>query len=73
MKEHHKDQILKIVSYYMDRKLRAKVMMEAPVAYNAWVGQEAVDVVRTIDSKSMNEIMKDIEIMENIPDYDVEV
>ena len=73
MTEHQKDQILKVVSYYMDRKLRAKVMKEAPVAYNAWVGQEVMDVVRKIDGKSMNEIMKDIEIMENIPDYDVEV
>ena len=73
MTDHQKDQILMIVSHYMDRKLRARIMMGAPPAYNAWVGQEAVDVVRTIDSKSMNEIMKDIEIMENIPDYDVEV
>ena len=73
MTSRQKDQILMIVSYYMDRKLRARVMMEAPLAYNAWVGQEVVEVVRKIDGKSMNEIMKDIEIMENIPDYDVEV
>lgn len=66
MKEHHKDQILKVVSYYMDRKLRAKVMKEAPVAYNAWVGMEIVDVVRKIDGKSMGEIVKD-------DDNDVEV
>ena len=66
MTSRQKDQILMIVSYYMDRKLRARVMMEAPLAYNAWVGQEVVEVVRKIDSKSMNEIMKDI-------DDDVEV
>jgi hypothetical protein len=57
----------------MDRKLRARVMMEAPLAYNAWVGQEVVEVVRKIDGEPMNEIMKDIEIMEKIPDYDAEV
>ncbi len=61
MTEHEKDQILKIVSHYMDRKLRARVMMGAPLAYNAWVGQEVVEVVRKIDGESMNEIMKDID------------
>ena len=66
MTSRQKDQILMIVSYCMDRKLRARVMMEAPLAYNAWVGEEVVEVVRKIDGKSMNEIMKDI-------DDDVEV
>lgn len=53
MTEHQKDQILKIVWYYMLPELREKIMREAPVAYNAWVGLGVVDVVMVADKKSI--------------------
>lgn len=55
MTSHQKDQILKIVSYYMDHKLRAMVMMEAPLAYNAWVEANVVDVVHVSDGQPVIE------------------
>jgi hypothetical protein len=44
MTEHQKDQILKIVSYYMEPELRDRIMREAPIAYNAWMGRPVVEV-----------------------------
>ena len=49
MTEHQKDQILKVVSYYMKHELRERIMREAPVAYNAWVEGDVVDVVYKSD------------------------
>jgi hypothetical protein len=49
MNEHQKDQVLKIVAYYMPQELRQKVMMEAPQAYNAWMDSKIVEV-RIADS-----------------------
>ena len=42
--EHHKDQVLAIVSYYMDMELRGKIMQEAPEAYNRWFGSQILKV-----------------------------
>ena len=53
MTDHQKDQILKIVQYYMQRDLRERIMREAPIAYNAWVQANVVDVVYTSDKKSV--------------------
>jgi len=44
MTNHQKDQILKVVEYYMTRELRERIMREVPVAYNAWVGFPVVEV-----------------------------
>ena len=44
MNEHQKDQILKILAYYMPQELRQKVMQEAPMAYNAWMNSDVVEV-----------------------------
>lgn len=49
MNEHQKDQVLKIIAYYMPQELRQKVMMEAPQAYNAWMNGNIVEV-RIADS-----------------------
>ena len=53
MTDHQKDQILKIVQYYMPPELRAKIMREAPIAYNAWHGYPIVDVVQLVNGKSI--------------------
>lgn len=45
MTNHQKDQILKVVEYYMTPELRDKIMREVPVAYNAWVGYPVVDII----------------------------
>lgn len=45
MTEHQKDQILKVVEYYMEPELRERIMREAPIAYNAWMGRVVVEVV----------------------------
>lgn len=50
MTNHQKDQILKVVEYYMTPELREKIMREVPVAYNAWVGYPVVEVVMTCDN-----------------------
>ena len=44
MTNHQKDQILKVVEYYMTPELRERIMREVPVAYNAWVGYAVVEV-----------------------------
>lgn len=44
MNEHQKDQILKILAYYMPQELRQRVMQEAPMAYNAWMNSDVVEV-----------------------------
>ena len=44
MTNHQKDQILKVVEYYMTPELRERIMREAPMAYNAWVGYPVVEV-----------------------------
>jgi hypothetical protein len=44
MTNHQKDQILKVVQYYMTPELRERIMREVPVAYNAWVGFPVVEV-----------------------------
>ena len=54
MTEHQKDQILKVVSYYMKHELRERIMREAPVAYNAWVEGDVVDVVYKSDGAYVN-------------------
>lgn len=46
MTNHQKDQILKVVEYYMTPELRERIMREVPVAYNAWIGYPVVDVVQ---------------------------
>ena len=53
MTNHQKDLILQIVQYYMTPELRAKIMREAPIAYNAWHGYPIVDVVQAINGKSL--------------------
>lgn len=42
---HQKDQLLAVLGYYMGLELRGRVMAEAPLAYNAWMGREIVRVV----------------------------
>lgn len=42
---HQKDQLLGVLGYYMGLDLRAKVMAEVPLAYNAWMGRDIVRVV----------------------------
>jgi hypothetical protein len=49
--DHQKDQLLKILGYYMSQELRQKVMLEAPQAYNAWMGREVVRVHRMSDGE----------------------
>jgi len=44
MTHHQKEQILKVVEYYMTPELRERIMREVPVAYNAWVGYPVVEV-----------------------------
>ena len=44
MTNHQKEQILKVVEYYMTPELRERIMHEVPVAYNAWVGYPVVEV-----------------------------
>ena len=44
MTHHQKEQILKVVEYYMTPELRERIMREVPVAYNAWVGYAVVEV-----------------------------
>lgn len=46
MTNHQKEQILKVVEYYMTPELRERIMREVPVAYNAWVGYPVVEVRR---------------------------
>jgi hypothetical protein len=46
MTHHQKEQILKVVEYYMTPELRERIMREVPVAYNAWVGYPVVEVVQ---------------------------
>ena len=53
MTEHQKDLILKIVQHYMTPELRARIMREAPVAYNAWHGRAILDVVQLVNGKSV--------------------
>jgi hypothetical protein len=49
MTNHQKDQILKVVEYYMTPELRERIMREAPISYNAWVGYPVVEVRRVIN------------------------
>ena len=44
MTNHQKDQILKVVEYYMTPELRERIMREAPMAFNAWIGYPVVEV-----------------------------
>ena len=44
MTNHQKDQILKVVEYYMTPRLREMISREVPMAYNAWVGYPVVEV-----------------------------
>ena len=44
MTNHQKEQILKVVEYYMTPELRERIMREAPMAYNAWIGYPVVEV-----------------------------
>jgi hypothetical protein len=41
-REHYKDQLLKVVSYYMDSEMRRHLMRECPAAYNALCGRIVV-------------------------------
>ncbi len=50
IKEHHKDQLLTVLFYYMDQDVRQKLMLECPAAYNAACGSEVVAVSRTSDN-----------------------
>jgi hypothetical protein len=50
-REHEKDQILKVVEYYMSQELRQKIMLECPQAYNAWMESEVVKVHRVSDGE----------------------
>lgn len=45
LSNHDKDQLLAVLGYYMDLDLRRRVMAEAPMAYNAWIGRDVVRVV----------------------------
>lgn len=47
---HHKDQLLKVLTHYMDQTLRNKLATECPAAYNALCGRETVHV-RTSENK----------------------
>jgi hypothetical protein len=53
MTVHQQNQVLEVVKYYMNPELREKVMREAPMAYNAWMGTPVVDVITTWDKKSI--------------------
>jgi len=41
-KEHHKDQLLFVISHYMDSEMRRHLMRECPAAYNALCGRIVV-------------------------------
>jgi hypothetical protein len=51
-REHYKDQLLQVVSYYMDSEMRRHFMRECPAAYNALCGRTVVtSQVEDTDSK----------------------
>ena len=63
MTNHQKDQILKVVEYYMTPELRERIMREAPMAYNAWVGYPVVEVRRVEEtSKPYDDKMSEAEL-----------
>ena len=47
--DHHKDQLLDVLFHHMSQELRAIVMREVPLAYNAYVGREIVRPLRVCD------------------------
>lgn len=49
MTDHEKDLVLEVVKHYLPMDLRAKVMREIPLAYNAWMGMEVMKSVRISD------------------------
>lgn len=51
--EAEKDQVLAVVKRYMSQELRQKIMLEAPQAYNAWMGGEYVRVHRVVDGTAI--------------------
>jgi hypothetical protein len=53
MTDHHKDQLLKVLTYHMTQDVRAIAMREAPAAYNAYFGREIVKVVRAEDGSEI--------------------
>lgn len=42
MKDHHKNQLLQVLMFYVTGDIRAKVMQEVPAAYNDYYGQPIV-------------------------------
>jgi predicted oxidoreductase (fatty acid repression mutant protein) len=40
--EHHKDQLLAVVNYYMQSEMRRHLMRECPAAYNSLCGRVVV-------------------------------
>jgi hypothetical protein len=52
--DHQKDQLLAVVFHYMRPELRRRVMTECPLAYNAYVGREVVEVRRVDDGAKLD-------------------
>jgi hypothetical protein len=46
MREHHKDQLLDALMYYLPIEVRGKIINEVPAAYNDYHGREIAVVVR---------------------------
>jgi len=51
---HHKDQLLKVLFYYMDQDLRYKLMEECPKAYNDACKSEIVRVIKVSTKRTFN-------------------
>lgn len=49
MKSHHRDQLLQTVMHYLPMKVRKKIMLEVPAAYNDYCGRPVVTVCHTDD------------------------
>lgn len=50
LREYDKDMILAWFAYRLDPETRRALWQELPEAYNRWVGQEVVIVIRTPDA-----------------------
>ncbi len=44
MSNHHKDQLIEALMYYLPMDVRGKIMRDVPAAYNSYCGAEVVRV-----------------------------
>lgn len=53
MSNHHKDQLIGALMYYLPMEVRAKIMRDVPAAYNAYCGSEVVVVTVKSDGRAV--------------------